>query len=93
MSAVRAEHIAEAEKRIADIYQLVAGAQSHERVLMAARVSPEAFEQFAQHHKQMLFKKYLPDIDPRDEPAIMTMLLHFFAVGAVAQRLAEGDST
>lgn len=43
-----------------------------------------------QHHKDTLFKHYLPDIDPRDEPAIMTMMLHMFAVGAVAQRFSDG---
>jgi hypothetical protein len=71
-------------------YQLVAGQAAHERVLLRARVEPEAFEQFMKHHKENLFKRYMQDVDPRLEPAIMTMLLHFFAVGAVAQRFSDG---
>lgn len=88
---IRAVHIDEAEQRIARIYQLVAGADSNDKVLLAARTDPEGFLKFAQYHAETLFKQYLPDIDPRQEPAIMTMLRHFFAVGAVAQRLSEGD--
>jgi len=80
----------EAEEALSRTYKLVAGMQAHERVLARARVDPEAFESFAKHHKQILFKEYTPNIDPRDEAAVMTMLLHFFVVGVVAQRLIEG---
>ena len=85
-----AENLAEAEQALARTYQLVAGQAAHERVLMRAGVDSEAYDNFAKHHKETLFKEYIPDVDPRLEPAIMTMLMHFFAVGAVSQRIADG---
>jgi hypothetical protein len=87
---IRAEELERAEEALSRTYQLVAGQAAHERVLMRAGVDADAYSAFATHHKANLFKQYLSDIDPRHEPAIMTMLLHFFAVGAVAQRFADG---
>lgn len=89
---IQADQLEQAEHAIARTYQLVVGPDSTERVLMRARCDRAAWERFAKHHKDTLFSStgYLPNVDPRDEPAIMTMLLHFFTVGAVAQRLAEG---
>ena len=87
---ISAEDLERAEQALARTYRLVAGQQAHERVLMRAGVDENAYERFARHHKTTLFKEYLPDIDPRHEPAIMTMLLHFFAIGAVSQRFSDG---
>jgi hypothetical protein len=90
---IRAEHLENAERALSRTYLVVPSQQAHERVLFRAGVEPEAYDSFARHHQTNLFKQYLPDIDPRHEPAIMTMLMHFFAIGAVSQRLSDGRSS
>ncbi len=87
---IKAEDLERAEEALRRTYLYVSGEQAHERVLRRAGVDAEAFDQFARHHKATLFKHYIPDVDPTFEPAIMTMLLHFFAIGAVSQRFSDG---
>jgi hypothetical protein len=87
---ISAEDLEQAEQALARTYTIVAGQAAHERILMRASVDPDAFDNFMRHHKERLFRQYIPDADPRMEPAIVTMLLHFFAVGAVAQRFSDG---
>lgn len=89
MSLIIGENIQQAERILKIAYSIGSGSDPR-IVLDRARVDRDAFEQFARHHKTLLFgaRGYLPEIDPRVEPAIMTMLLHFFAVGAISQRLA-----
>lgn len=86
---ITADNLERAERILKIAYSI--GTGDVRIVLDRARVDREAWEAFAQHHKKLLFdaqRGYLPEIDPRQEPAIMTMLLHFFAVGAISQRLA-----
>lgn len=89
---IKAEHLEKAERQLSRTYQVAAGASASHRVMYRARLDEVAVERYLQHHKQILFKRYIPDIDPRHEPAIMTMLLHMLCVGAVAQRAADGRS-
>lgn len=86
---ITSENLERAEQILQIAYKV--GTGDVKIVLDRARVNREAWDAFASHHKKLLFDSrtgYLPEIDPRAEPAIMTMLLHFFAIGAVAQRLA-----
>jgi hypothetical protein len=71
-------------------YQIAAGATAPDRLYDRARINRFAGEKYLNHHRQLLFRRYLPDIDPRHEPAIMTMMLHMLCIGAVAQRVADG---
>lgn len=87
---ISAENLEEAERALSRTYVIVHGEAAHERVQRRAGVDPEAFGKFAAHHKELLFKKYIPDADPRLESPIMTMMMHFFAVGAMSQRFADG---
>lgn len=87
---ITGEHIERAESLLKVTYSI--GTGDPQIIMDRARVDREAVDRFMAHHKEMLFKKFLPDIDPRNEPAIMTMMLHFFAVGAIAQRVSEGRS-
>lgn len=89
---ITAEHIERAERLLKTVYAVGIGDNI---ILDRARVVPEDFENFLRHHRNILFNGetgYLKDIDPRQEPAILTMFRHMFAVGAIAQRVAEGRS-
>lgn len=81
-----------AERLLSQTYQIAVGADAHNRLAYRAKIDPMAMGNFVSHHKETLFRRYLPDIDPRHEAAIMTMLVHFLCVGAVAQRVSEGKS-
>lgn len=87
-----AEHIERAERILSATYNLQVGPDAGTRVANRARINPLAMDTFIKHHSTMLFQKYLPDIDPRHEAAINTMLVHMLCVGAVAQRCSEGRS-
>lgn len=87
---IKAEDLEKAERILSRTYQIAVGANASHRVMYRARLDEVATERFLAHHKTILFKRYVPDIDPRHEPAIMTMLLHMLCVGAVAQRVADG---
>lgn len=86
---ISAEDLEKAEKVLSRTYQIAVGAQATHRVLDRARIDRIAAEKFLVHHKQVLFARYLPDVDPRTEPAVMTMLLHMLCVGAVSQRMSD----
>jgi hypothetical protein len=86
---ISAEHIERAERLLKQSYAIGIG----DRVILdRARVEPEAFEKFIRHHREVFFKQYAPDIDPRLEPSLLTMFRHFFAVGAIAQRVSDGTA-
>lgn len=89
---IQAADLERAERLLSQTYQIAAGTSAHNRLAYRAKIDPIAMGHFAEHHKRNLFQQYLPDIDPRHEPAIMTMLIHFLCVGAVAQRVSEGKS-
>jgi hypothetical protein len=81
-----------AERILSATYNIQVGVDAGQRLAARARINPLAFDAFLNHHRTILFKRYLPDIDPRHEPAIMTMMAHMLCVGAVAQRASEGRS-
>lgn len=81
-----------AERLLSQTYQIAVGADVHQRLAYRAKIEPMAMGNFVSHHKETLFRKYLPDIDPRHEAAIMTMMTHMLCTGAVAQRVSEGKS-
>lgn len=81
-----------AERLLSQTYQIAVGADAHQRLAYRAKIDPMAMGNFISHHKETLFGKYLPDIDPRHEAAIMTMMVHMLCTGAVSQRVSEGKS-
>lgn len=87
---IKGEHLEKAERVLSRTYQVAVGASASHRVMYRARFDEMAAEKYLQHHTTLLFKRYIPEIDPRHEPAITTMLLHMLCVGAVAQRVADG---
>lgn len=89
---INGENLERAERLLSQTYQIAVGQTAQERLYMKARIESTAAEMFLKHHSEVLFRRYLPDIDPRHEPAIMTMLNHMLCVGATAQRVSEGRS-
>lgn len=89
---ITGENIERAEKLVAQTYRIAVGASAVDRVCVKAGVDREAMDAFVNHHKSILVKKYMPDLDPRHDAALNTIMLHFFAVGATAQRVSEGRS-
>lgn len=89
---IDSEALERAEKILSATYNLQAGPDAGTRLANRARINHLAMDAFVQHHRNLLFQKYLPDIDPRHEAAIVTMMVHFLCVGAVAQRVSEGRS-
>lgn len=88
---IRAEHLEIAERKLAVSHRLM---PNQPRVILdAARINRLAGDRFLEHHKRVLFQTYMPDIDPRYEAPLMTMMLHMLAVGAVAQRISEGGAS
>jgi hypothetical protein len=90
---ITAEHIERAERILKQTYAI--GTGDPRIVCDRARVERDDMDNFLRHHKDRLFNSqtgYMRDVDPRIEPAILTMLTHFFAVGAIAQRVSEGKS-
>jgi hypothetical protein len=81
-----------AERLLSQTYQVAVGTDAHNRLAYRAKIDPMAMGNFIAHHKENLFRHYLPEIDPRHEPAIVTMLVHMLCTGAVAQRVSEGKS-
>lgn len=86
---ISSEDLERAERSISMTYQVVAGVEAVDKVCMRARLERGACDQFLKYHLERLTKQYLPDIDPRHEPALATMFLHMLAVGAVAEREAS----
>jgi hypothetical protein len=90
---ITGENIERAEAILSQTYKIGIG---DPRIVMdRARVDREAFDRFMHHHRVTMFNHNtgpLMDVDPRLEPSIMTMMLHFFAVGAISQRASEGRS-
>lgn len=85
---IDAEAITRAENLLRRTYKLNTG---DPRLIMdRALIDRTAADTLIKAHSDILFKQYMPDIDPRQEPAIRTMFAHFLAVGAIAQRMAEG---
>lgn len=86
---ITAENIETAEKLLSISYQVT----PDQRIIAErAGVEPEALDNLLKHHKQRLFNPqtgYMPNLDPRIEPALMTMMMHFFAVGAIANRIKD----
>jgi hypothetical protein len=93
-NVIGSEDLERAERLLGQSYRLTEGIRGNPIAGVAdrARINPLAMEVYLSHHKNVLFHQYLPDIDPRHEPAIMTMLAHMLAVGATAQRCSEGKS-
>lgn len=91
-NVIQGGDIERAERLLSQAYQIAVGADAHNRLAYRAKIDPDAMGRYVSHHRQTLFQKYLPDIDPRHEPAIVTMLVHMLCVGATAQRVSEGRS-
>lgn len=91
-NTIGSEELERAERLLSQTYQIAVGASAINRVAYRAKINPIAMENFISKHKHVLFHEYLPDVDPRHEPAIVTMLVHMLCVGAVAQRVSEGKS-
>jgi hypothetical protein len=89
---VTGENLERAERLISQTYRIVVGPSAVDRVCMKARMDREAVDNFIRHHKDTFVKHYAPDLDPRLDAALNTMFLHMLAVGATAQRVAEGRS-
>lgn len=90
---ITSEHLERAERLLSGTYRIAQGAANPvDAVCHRARIDLVAAERYMTHHKAILFHNHLPDVDPRHEPAIMTMLLHMLAVGAISQRVSEGRS-
>lgn len=85
---IEAEHIERAENLLRRTYKLTTG--DPRLIFDRARIDRTAADTLVAAHSVILFKQYMPDIDPRQEPAIRTMFAHFLAVGAIAQRMSEG---
>lgn len=81
-----------AERLLSQTYQIAVGADAHQRLAYRAKIDPMAMGNFITHHKDTLFRKYLPDIDPRHEAAIMTMMVHMLCTGSVARSVSQGKS-
>lgn len=81
-------HIEEAEKRLSRAYAIQVGPDAAARVCNRARIDPDSWDRFARHHRAII-RKHVPDLDPRLESTLITMMLHCFATGAVSQRLAD----
>ena len=87
---IRSRHIEHAERALSGTYRIGLS----ERILMdRARVDHLDWARFLSHHRDTLFssKGHLGDVDPRIEPAILTMLMHFFLVGVESERAAARD--
>lgn len=54
-----------------------------------AAVDRETFEKFLTFRMDLWREEYA-DVDPRVEPIVNTLLMHFFLVGVLCGRLAEG---
>lgn len=80
---INGEDLERAENQISRVYAIAVGASAADRVCYKASLDRSAVDSFIKHHLQNLTKKYLPDIDPRHEPALATMFLHMLATGAV----------
>lgn len=89
---INGENLERAERLISQTYQVAVGPTAVDRVCMKARIERDAADAIIRHHMTTLTKRYLPDLDPRHEPAMATMFLHMLAVGATAQRVSEGRS-
>jgi hypothetical protein len=89
---IQSEHLERAERHLSAAYNIGVGTDAISRVAYRARINPEALEAFMRHHSSILYRKYLPDLDPRHEAAINTMLVHMICVGATSQRVSEGRS-
>jgi hypothetical protein len=88
---IEAEHIERAERLLKTTYMI--GVGDPRIIIDRARADRAAVDNLMIHHKTRLFKEYLPDVDPRVEPAIVTMFLHFFALGAISQRVSDGNES
>lgn len=85
---IDSEDIERAENLLRRTYKLTTG--DPRLVMDRARVDRTALDTLIKAHSDLLFNQYLPDIDPRAESSLRTMFVHFFAVGAISQRMAEG---
>jgi hypothetical protein len=88
---ITAEHLEKAENVLKRTYKL--GIGNPRIVYDRARIAHEAGDALMAHHKTTLFKEYMPEVDPRVESSILTMFMHFLAVGAIAQRISEGHDS
>lgn len=79
---VTAQDIEKVEKRF-KIRGEIAGIRA---VYTTADVDSDAMAAFVQHHVKGTLVKAVPDMDPRIEPALNTLLAHFFLVGVVCGR-------
>lgn len=84
---ISAEHLETAERILSATYNVQIGPSATQRLYNRADINAMAAERYLQHHKTLLFNRYIPDADPRHEPAIVTMLNHMLCVGVVAARL------
>ena len=85
---IDSEALMKAENKLKRTYKLQTG--DPRLIFDRARIDRTAADTLIAAHSTTLFKQYLPDIDPRQEPAIRTMFAHFLCIGAIAQRMSEG---
>jgi hypothetical protein len=79
------EAIEVADRQLVMGAKIAATAIGKSAIFSRAQVQPEAFDQYVSHQWETL-RQWLPDLDPRLEPSINTMLRHFFLVGCIAGR-------
>lgn len=85
---IGSESLLRAENKLKRTYALNTG--DPQLIYDRALIDRTAANTYIAAHSDMLFRQYMPDIDPRQEPAIRTMFAHFLCVGAIAQRMADG---
>lgn len=62
-----------------------------EAVHETASVNSEALGQLVRHHVSGTLLQRMPNLDPRIEPVLNTILAHFFMVGVVSERIENGS--
>lgn len=88
---IGSEAITKAENLLRRTYKLQTG--EPRLIFDRARIDRTAADTLIAAHSTILFKQYLPDIDPRQEPAIRTMFAHFLAVGSIARGIVDGSES
>jgi hypothetical protein len=87
MRKINAEVMEKAERILAIRGELGGMLAVHE----IADVDSEALGALVQHHIKGTLVQSVPDLDPRIEAPLNTIAAHFFMVGAVSERLINGN--
>lgn len=83
MRTVTADDIEAAERQLSERSPLVGVGLNMQ--FSRAGVRRDGFERYLSHHHETL-RRAAPDLDPRLQPTIDTLLLHFFLCGVLCGR-------